>query len=193
MAVVSTFNVTPSASFVVDLDRFISRAGLEHLRAKQEPLRREVERARQDLSEVSHKDTGALTDAKHRYHSLQHNLEENERFIRDAMVIEDADEFRQRPDAVIWLGCAVSFVDDEGEGFIALLNARERESRGKHVIEACLRVHQGGPVCDQAEIAASCTSQLAQALLGHRAGDTIEYMTPWGPHYVQILAVTPLL
>lgn len=179
----------------VDHDRYISRKGLEHLKTKLLNLPSEVELARQEVAKIndgSGKDTSARLDAQERLGKLVRDEQETEAFLRNAIVIEEAPEYAQQDDG-IWFGWSVSYADDFGVGFIALLNAREREIRG-HVVDMCRRAHSHSENghCDQVEIA-SCTSALTQALLGHKVGDIIEYIANDRPQHLRILAATPIL
>ena len=186
--VVEQEEVVSSARMPVDYDRYISRAGYEHLQTKLPGLRQQIEAARREVEELA-QGSKKEVDARRAVIDRMVKLEAAERdiilFLPSALIIEDQD----RPVEGIWFGDAVSYADDFGDGFVVLLNSREKENRG-HVVDLC-RQHVE-MTCDHVDVA-SCESPLIQALLGQKAGDIVEFMVRGQAQHAKILAVTPLL
>lgn len=186
----------PVGTQAIDHDRYISRSGLEHLKAKLPSLRKQIEDLQQQITDVaaeSREDSSVRDELMRRQLTFNANVRDIEAMLRTAVVIEDSPEYQRLPDGEIWYGCAVSYIDDfypNEVGHIVLLNKRERDNRG-HLTELCRR-HDHLLSNEQIDIA-SGELPLTQALLGHRVGAIVELMMGGKAHHLNILAVTKIL
>ena len=170
---------------VVDYDRYISQRGLEHLRAKLPNLRDQVEKVKQTISDLAReRELTARYDELRRLSRLETDVEEIERVLSDPIVIDDCVEYQELPEGQVWFGCGVSYVDDFGSGYIAVLNKLERE---------VLHQHQLAEASDDSVVTCGCNTECLQALLGRHVGDEVVYDTRGKTQRLTILAVTPLL
>ena len=177
--------VTAKQQGAVDYSRYISRRGLDHLKVKLPNLRDQIEVVKQTISDLARdRELTARYDELRRLGRLEADADEIEHVLRDPIVIDDCVEYQELPEGQVWFGCGVSYVDDFGSGYIAVLNKLERE---------VLHQHQLAEVSDDSVVTCGCNTECLQALLGRHVGDEVVYDTRGKTQRLTILAVTPLL
>src|SRR5215469_8127100 len=159
------------AGFVMD-ERpvLLTKEGLRQLEVELDQLvqvrRAEIaERIRhaRDFGDIS--ENAEYTEAKNEQSLLEGRIQTLEAMIRNAVLIED----EPREDGVVTVGVSVTVTDDDGDETYAIVGAAEADPlRGR----------------------ISNESPLGRALLGHRAGDQVEWTSPSGISRVTILAVS---
>ena len=159
------------AGFVMD-ERpvLLTKEGLRQLEMELDQLvqvrRAEIaERIRhaRDFGDIS--ENAEYTEAKNEQGLLEGRIQTLEAMIRNAVLIED----EPREDGVVTIGASVTVTDDDGDETYAIVGAAEADPlRGR----------------------ISNESPLGRALLGHRAGDEVEWTSPSGISRVTILAVS---
>jgi transcription elongation factor GreA len=159
------------AGFVMD-ERpvLLTKEGLRQLEVELDQLvqvrRAEIaERIRhaRDFGDIS--ENAEYTEAKNEQSLLEGRIQTLEAMIRNAVLIED----EPREDGVVTVGASVTVTDDDGDETYAIVGAAEADPlRGR----------------------ISNESPLGRALLGHRAGDQVEWTSPSGISRVTILAVS---
>jgi transcription elongation factor GreA len=159
------------AGFVMD-ERpvLLTTEGLRQLEVELDQLvqvrRAEIaERIRhaRDFGDIS--ENAEYTEAKNEQSLLEGRIQTLEAMIRNAVLIED----EPREDGVVTVGASVTVTDDDGDETYAIVGAAEADPlRGR----------------------ISNESPLGRALLGHRAGDQVEWTSPSGTSRVTILAVS---
>jgi transcription elongation factor GreA len=160
-----------SRAFVMD-ERpvLLTKDGLRQLEVELEQLvkvrRAEIaERIRhaRDFGDIS--ENAEYTEAKNEQSLVEGRIQTLEAMIRNAVLIED----EPREDGVVAVGASVTVSDEDGRETYAIVGAAEADPlRGR----------------------ISNESPLGRALLGHRAGDEVEWTSPSGISRVTILAVS---
>ena len=148
----------------------LTKEGLRQLEVELDQLvhvrRAEIaERIRhaRDFGDIS--ENAEYTEAKNEQSLLEGRIQTLEAMIRNAVLIED----EPREDGVVTIGASVTVTDDDGDETYAIVGAAEADPlRGR----------------------ISNESPLGRALLGHRAGDEVEWTSPSGISRVTILAVS---
>lgn len=147
----------------------LTREGLQQIEDELEQLttvrRAEVaERIRhaRDFGDIA--ENAEYTEAKNEQSHIEGRILTLETMVRHAVVIEDA----HREAGVAALGASVKVRLDEGEETFAIVGAAEADPLAGRI---------------------SNESPLGRALLGHRAGDEVEWSSPMGTSKVKILAV----
>ena len=143
------------------------------LRLLEEELDQLVELRRPEIAErIRHaRDFGDIsenaeyTEAKNEQSLLEGRIQTLEAMIRNAVLIED----EPREDGVVTVGASVTVTDDDGDETYAIVGAAEADPLHGRI---------------------SNESPLGRALLGHRAGDEVEWTSPSGTSRVTILAVS---
>jgi len=116
-----------------------------------------------DFGDIS--ENAEYTEAKNEQSLLEGRIQTLEAMIRNAVPIED----EPREAGVVTVGASVTVTDDDGDETYAIVGAAEADPlRGR----------------------ISNESPLGRALLGHRAGDEVEWSSPSGTSRVTILSVT---
>ena len=159
------------AGFVMD-ERpvLLTKEGLRQLEVELDQLvqvrRAEIaERIRhaRDFGDIS--ENAEYTEAKNEQSLVEGRIQMLEAMIRNAVLIED----EPREDGVVTVGASVTVTDEDGDETYAIVGAAEADPlRGR----------------------ISNESPLGRALLGHRAGDEVEWTSPSGISRVTILAVS---
>ena len=147
----------------------LTRDGLQLIETELEALvsvrRLEIaERIRhaRDFGDIA--ENAEYTEAKNEQSLVEGRIMTLESMIRHAAVIED----ETREVGVAALGASVKVSTDEGEETYAIVGAAEADPLVGRI---------------------SNESPLGRALLGHRAGDEVQWDSPMGPGRVKILAV----
>ena len=148
----------------------LTKDGLRRLEKELDQLvrvrRNEVaERIRQarEFGDIS--ENAEYTEAKNEQSLLEGRIQMLEAMIRNAVMIEDA----PRQAGVVTVGASVTVDTEDGEETYAIVGAAEADPlRGR----------------------ISNESPLGQALIGHRAGEEVEWTSPSGTSRVTIRAVT---
>jgi transcription elongation factor GreA len=116
-----------------------------------------------DFGDIS--ENAEYTEAKNEQSLLEGRIQTLEAMIRNAVLIED----EPREQGVVTVGASVTVTDDDGDETYAIVGAAEADPlRGR----------------------ISNESPLGRALLGHRAGDEVEWTSPSGISRVTILSVS---
>src|SRR5215471_2064032 len=159
------------AGFVMD-ERpvLLTKDGLGQLEEELDQLvqvrRTEIaERSRhaRDFGDIS--ENAEYTEAKNEQSLVEGRIQTLEAMIRNAVLIED----EPRQAGVVTVGASVTVSDEDGDETYAIVGAAEADPlRGR----------------------ISNESPLGRALLGHRAGDEVEWTSPSGISRVTILAVS---
>ena len=159
------------AGFVMD-ERpvLLTKEGLRQLEVELDQLvqvrRAEIaERIRhaRDFGDIS--ENAEYTEAKNEQSLVEGRIQTLEAMIRNAVPIED----EPREQGVVTVGASVTVTDEDGDETYAIVGAAEADPlRGR----------------------ISNESPLGRALLGHRAGDQVEWTSPSGISRVTILAVS---
>jgi transcription elongation factor GreA len=159
------------AGFVMD-ERpvLLTKEGLRQLELELDQLvqvrRAEIaERIRhaRDFGDIS--ENAEYTEAKNEQSLVEGRIQTLEAMIRNAVLIED----EPREDGVVTVGTRVTVTDEDGDETYAIVGAAEADPlRGR----------------------ISNESPLGRALLGHRAGDEVEWTSPSGISRVTILTVS---
>jgi transcription elongation factor GreA len=148
----------------------LTQDGLRQLEAELDVLvrvrRGEIaERIRQarDFGDIA--ENAEYAEAKNEQSLVEGRIQTLEAMLRNAVVIED----EPRETGVVGVGAEVRVSSDEGEERYAIVGAAEADPlRGR----------------------ISNESPLGRALLGHRAGDVVEWSSPSGTSRVRILFVS---
>ena len=147
----------------------LTREGLQQIEEELEQLttvrRAEVaERIRhaRDFGDIA--ENAEYTEAKNEQSLVEGRILTLESMVRLAVVIEDG----HREAGVAALGASVKVRLDDGEETYAIVGAAEADPLAGRI---------------------SNESPLGRALLGHRAGDEVEWSSPIGTSRVKILAV----
>jgi len=124
-----------------------------------------AERIRQarDFGDIA--ENAEYTEAKNEQSLVEGRIQTLEAMVRNAVVIEE--EPRER--GVVAVGAQVKVSSDEGEETYAIVGAAEADPLAGKI---------------------SNESPLGRALLGHKAGDEVEWTSPIGTSRVKILAVS---
>ena len=148
----------------------LTKDGLQALEEELEQLvnmrRAEVaERIRQarDFGDIA--ENAEYTEAKNEQSLLEGRIQTLEAMVRNAVMIEE--ENRER--GVVAAGAEVKVSSEEGEETYSIVGAAEADPLNGRI---------------------SNESPLGRALLGHKAGDEVEWTSPIGTSRVKILAVT---
>jgi transcription elongation factor GreA len=148
----------------------LTKDGLRQLEAELEELvqvrRGEVaERIRQAREFGDIAENAEYTEAKNEQSLLEGRIMTLETMIRNAVVIED----EPREAGVVGVGASVTVDAEDGEETYAIVGAAEADPlRGR----------------------ISNESPLGRALIGHRAGDEVEWTSPTGTRTVRVVAVS---
>lgn len=147
----------------------LTRGGLALLEDELEQLvtvrRAEVaERIRhaRDFGDIT--ENAEYTEAKNEQGLVEGRIMTLESMIRNAVVIEEA----EREAGVVALGASVQVSLDDGEESYSIVGAAEADPLAGRI---------------------SNESPLGRALIGHRAGEEVEWTSPMGTSRVRILAV----
>jgi transcription elongation factor GreA len=125
-----------------------------------------AERIRQarDFGDIA--ENAEYTEAKNEQGMLEGRIQTLETMIRNAVMIED----EPREAGVVAVGASVTVsIEDDGEETYAIVGAAEADPLHGRI---------------------SNESPLGRALLGHRAGDEVEWTSPSGTSTVRILSVS---
>ena len=124
-----------------------------------------AERIRQsrDFGDIA--ENAEYAEAKNEQSLLEGRIQTLESMIRNAVVIED----EPREKGVAAVGASVTVHTEEGEETYDIVGAAEADPRRGRI---------------------SNESPLGRALLGHRAGDEVEWTSPSGTSRVKIVAVS---
>lgn len=148
----------------------LTKEGLRQLEEELDQLvrvrRGEVaERIRQsrDFGDIT--ENAEYAEAKNEQSLLEGRIQTLEGMIRNAVVIED----EPREKGVVGVGAKVTVGTDEGEETYDIVGPAEADPRMGRI---------------------SNESPLGRALLGHRAGEEVEWTSPSGTSRVKILAVS---
>jgi transcription elongation factor GreA len=148
----------------------LTKEGLQRLQGELDQLvlvrRSEVaERIRQarDFGDIS--ENAEYTEAKNEQSLVEGRIQTLEAMIRLAVVIED----EPREEGVVGVGASVTVNTEDGDETYAIVGAAEADPLHGRI---------------------SNESPLGRALLGHRAGEEVEWTSPIGTSRVKILAVT---
>src|SRR5215472_3415846 len=159
------------AGFVMD-ERpvLLTKEGLRQLEVELDQLvhvrRAEIaERIRhaRDFGDIS--ENAEYTEAKNEQSLLEGRIQTLEAMIRNAVLIED----EPREDGVVGVGAKVTLRTDEGQEIYDIVGAAEADPRRGRI---------------------SNESPLGRALLGHRAGDEVDWTSPSGTSRVKVVAVS---
>jgi transcription elongation factor GreA len=123
-----------------------------------------AERIRQarDFGDIS--ENAEYTEAKNEQSLVEGRIQTLEVMVRNAVVIEE----EPRQEGVVAVGAQVKVASDEGEESYAIVGAAEADPLAGRI---------------------SNESPLGRALLGHKAGDEVEWTSPIGTSRVKILSV----
>lgn len=148
----------------------LTKEGLRQLEEELDQLvrvrRGEVaERIRQsrDFGDIT--ENAEYAEAKNEQSLVEGRIQTLEGMIRNAVVIED----EPREEGVVGVGAEVTVGTDEGEETYHIVGPAEADPRMGRI---------------------SNESPLGRALLGHRAGDEVEWTSPSGTSRVKILDVS---
>ena len=148
----------------------LTKEGLQRLQGELDQLvlvrRSEVaERIRQarDFGDIS--ENAEYTEAKNEQSLVEGRIQTLEAMIRLAVVIED----EPREEGVVGVGASVTVNTEDGDETYAIVGAAEADPLHGRI---------------------SNESPLGRALLGHRAGEEVEWTSPIGTSRVRILEVT---
>jgi transcription elongation factor GreA len=148
----------------------LTKEGLRTLEDELEQLvnvrRIEVaERIRQarDFGDIT--ENAEYTEAKNEQSLVEGRIQTLEAMVRNAVLIEE--ESRER--GVVAVGAEVKVSSDEGEEAYSIVGAAEADPLNGRI---------------------SNESPLGRALLGHKAGDEVEWTSPIGTSRVKILSVS---
>jgi transcription elongation factor GreA len=148
----------------------LTKDGLRQLEEELDQLvrvrRGEVaERIRQarDFGDIS--ENAEYTEAKNEQSLVEGRIQTLEAMIRNAVLIEDA----PREPGVVGVGAKVTVDAGDGEESYAIVGAAEADPLKGRI---------------------SNESPLGRALMGHRAGEEVEWTSPSGTSMVRILAVS---
>lgn len=148
----------------------LTKEGLRQLEEELDQLvrvrRGEVaERIRQsrDFGDIT--ENAEYAEAKNEQSLVEGRIQTLEGMIRNAVVIED----EPREKGVVGVGAKVTVATDEGEETYDIVGPAEADPRIGRI---------------------SNESPLGRALLGHRAGEEVEWTSPSGTSRVKILAVS---
>ena len=148
----------------------LTKEGLRQLEEELDQLvrvrRGEVaERIRQsrDFGDIT--ENAEYAEAKNEQSLVEGRIQTLEGMIRNAVVIED----EPREEGVVGVGAKVTVGTDEGEETYDIVGPAEADPRIGRI---------------------SNESPLGRALLGHRAGEEVEWTSPSGTSRVKILAVS---
>lgn len=148
----------------------LTKEGLRQLEAELDELvsvrRVEVaERIRQarDFGDIS--ENAEYTEAKNEQGLLEGRIQTLEAMVRNAVVIED----EPREAGVVGVGASVTVSTEDGDETYAIVGAAEADPLHGRI---------------------SNESPLGRALLGHRAGDAVEWSSPSGTSQLKILSVS---
>jgi transcription elongation factor GreA len=124
-----------------------------------------AERIRQarDFGDIA--ENAEYTEAKNEQSLLEGRIQTLEVMVRNAVMIEE--EPRQK--GVVAAGSQVRVSSDEGEESYTIVGAAEADPLGGRI---------------------SNESPLGRAMLGHKAGDEVEWTSPMGTSRVKILSVS---
>ncbi|HLQ61516.1 MAG TPA: transcription elongation factor GreA [Candidatus Acidoferrales bacterium] len=149
----------------------ISRAGLQKM---EEELARLVNerrpeiadriRAARDFGDIS--ENSEYIEAKNEQGLVEGRILELEAMVRNAVLIEEV--VRERPRGVVSLGARVTVRVEDGTETYAIVGPAEADPLVGRI---------------------SNESPLGRALIGHRAGDTVEWQAPAGTSRVKIVRV----
>jgi transcription elongation factor GreA len=155
---------------VEDKPVLLTKEGLQALEEELEQLvngrRPEVaERIRQarDFGDIA--ENAEYTEAKNEQSLVEGRIQTLEAMVRNAVMIEEANRER----GVVAAGAEVKVSSDEGEETYSIVGAAEADPLNGRI---------------------SNESPLGRALLGHKAGDEVEWTSPIGTSRVKILTVT---
>jgi transcription elongation factor GreA len=155
---------------VEDKPVLLTKEGLQALEEELEQLvsvrRGEVaERIRQarDFGDIA--ENAEYTEAKNEQSLVEGRIQTLEAMVRNAVMIEE--ENRER--GVVGAGAEVKVSSQEGEETYSIVGAAEADPLNGRI---------------------SNESPLGRALLGHKAGDEVEWTSPMGTSRVKILSVT---
>jgi transcription elongation factor GreA len=155
---------------VEDKPVLLTKEGLQALEEELEQLvnvrRADVaERIRQarDFGDIA--ENAEYTEAKNEQSLVEGRIQTLEAMVRNAVMIEE--ENRER--GVVAAGAEVKVSSEEGEETYSIVGAAEADPLNGRI---------------------SNESPLGRALLGHKAGDEVEWTSPIGTSRVKILAVT---
>jgi transcription elongation factor GreA len=155
---------------VEDKPVLLTKDGLQALEEELEQLvnmrRAEVaERIRQarDFGDIA--ENAEYTEAKNEQSLVEGRIQTLEAMVRNAVMIEE--ENRER--GVVAAGAEVKVSSEEGEETYSIVGAAEADPLNGRI---------------------SNESPLGRALLGHKAGDEVEWTSPIGTSRVKILSVT---
>jgi transcription elongation factor GreA len=123
-----------------------------------------AERIRQarDFGDIA--ENAEYTEAKNEQSLLEGRIQTLEVMVRNAVMIEE----EPREKGVVAVGAEVKVSSDEGEEIYAIVGAAEADPLAGRI---------------------SNESPLGRALLGHKAGDEVEWTSPIGTSRVRILSV----
>lgn len=148
----------------------LTKEGLRQLEAELDELvnvrRVEVaERIRQarDFGDIS--ENAEYTEAKNDQGLLEGRIQTLEAMVRNAVVIED----EPREAGVVGVGASVTVSTDDGDETYSIVGAAEADPLNGRI---------------------SNESPLGRALLGHRAGDAVEWTSPSGTSHLKIRSVS---
>ncbi len=124
-----------------------------------------AERIRQsrDFGDIA--ENSEYAEAKNEQSLVEGRIQTLESMIRNAVVIED----EPREKGVVGVGARVTVNTDEGDETYDVVGAAEADPRRGRI---------------------SNESPMGRALLGHRAGDTVEWSSPSGTGRVKIMSVS---
>jgi transcription elongation factor GreA len=155
---------------VEDKPVLLTKEGLQALEEELEQLvnmrRADVaERIRQarDFGDIA--ENAEYTEAKNEQSLVEGRIQTLEAMVRNAVMIEE--ENRER--GVVAAGAEVKVSSEEGEETYSIVGAAEADPLNGRI---------------------SNESPLGRALLGHKAGDEVEWTSPIGTSRVKILSVT---
>ena len=123
-----------------------------------------AERIRQarDFGDIA--ENAEYTEAKNEQSLVEGRIQTLEAMVRNAVVIEE----EPREQGVVGVGARVKVSSDEGEETYSIVGAAEADPLAGKI---------------------SNESPLGRALLGHKAGDEVEWTSPIGTSRVRILSV----
>jgi transcription elongation factor GreA len=148
----------------------LTKEGLQALEEELEQLvnvrRADVaERIRQarDFGDIA--ENAEYTEAKNEQSLVEGRIQTLEAMVRNAVMIEE----KNRERGVVAAGAEVKVSSEEGEETYSIVGAAEADPLNGRI---------------------SNESPLGRALLGHKAGDEVEWTSPIGTSRVKILSVT---
>jgi transcription elongation factor GreA len=148
----------------------LTREGYEKLKEEIEYLRGDKRREIADRIRVAREfgdiaENAEYTEAKNEQSLVEGRIQTLEAMIRNAVVIEE----EPREQGVVGVGAQVRVSSEEGEETYSIVGPAESDPLHGRI---------------------SNESPLGRALLGHRAGDEVEWTSPIGVSRVKILAVS---